>query len=69
MIVDGETAVITGMNTKTTDWDTEEHHVFEPMRMEYDASLSARRCWTKNASGLWSKRDYTAQVTDLQYMT
>ncbi len=38
MVFDGEVAWITGMNSKQTDWDGPGHAVFDPRRMEADAS-------------------------------
>ena len=42
LVIDGEVAFVTGMNTKSTDWDSSEHLVYEPRRMNYDASTSDR---------------------------
>ena len=42
LVVDREVAYIGGMNVKTTDWDSSQHHVFEPRRMEFDATYAER---------------------------
>ncbi|MFK8002095.1 MAG: phosphatidylserine/phosphatidylglycerophosphate/cardiolipin synthase family protein [Polyangiales bacterium] len=41
-VMDGEVAFVGGMNLQAVDWDTEEHLVFEPRRMEFDTSLGRR---------------------------
>lgn len=41
--VDQAVAYIGGMNFNTTDWDTDEHLVFDPRRMPFDATRSERR--------------------------
>ncbi len=41
-LIDEQVAYVTGMNTRTVDWDTPEHRVFEPKRMDFDASVSDR---------------------------
>ena len=43
IVIDGEIAHVSGMNTKATDWDTTEHAVFDARRMAFDASRSDRR--------------------------
>ena len=40
--VDGDVAFIAGMNVKSTDWDTEEHAVFEPRRMKFQSTSDER---------------------------
>lgn len=40
--MDQKVAFIGGMNAKTTDWDTLEHRVFDPLRMEFDATREER---------------------------
>lgn len=42
IVVDGDVAFVSGMNTKGTDWDDSDHSVFNPRRMEIDASASDR---------------------------
>ncbi len=41
-VIDEQVAYVTGMNSRAVDWDTPEHRVFEPKRMDFDASTSAR---------------------------
>jgi len=64
MVFDGEVAYVTGMNTKAIDWDTPEHLVFEPRRMDLDADNDERQ---DVADGLAlpdniSRRDYALRV-------
>lgn len=42
MVFDGRVAWVTGMNTKQSDWDTSEHLVFDPRRMDPDADSADR---------------------------
>jgi phosphatidylserine/phosphatidylglycerophosphate/cardiolipin synthase-like enzyme len=42
VVVDGQAAVVSGMNTKAVDWDTPLHKVFDSLRMEIDASNTER---------------------------
>jgi len=41
-VFDSEVAYVGGMNTKTTDWDSEDHRVFDARRMEIDAATDDR---------------------------
>lgn len=41
-VIDGTHAFVGGMNVKSTDWDTAEHNVFEPRRMEFGSSAARR---------------------------
>ncbi len=41
VVIDGEIAIVGGMNVKATDWD-DEHEVFDERRMVFDASRSDR---------------------------
>jgi hypothetical protein len=41
--LDGRITYISGMNVKSTDWDTEFHSVFEPRRMKYMSSSEDRQ--------------------------
>ena len=64
MAFDGEVAYVTGMNTKAIDWDTPEHLVFEPRRMNLDADNDERQ---DVADGLAlpdniPRRDYALRV-------
>jgi hypothetical protein len=40
--VDSKVAFVGGMNLRQNDWDTSDHHVFEPRRMKTDATMDAR---------------------------
>ena len=42
MAIDGEVAWVGGMNLKGNDWDTTEHEVFDPRRMDLDATFADR---------------------------
>jgi phosphatidylserine/phosphatidylglycerophosphate/cardiolipin synthase-like enzyme len=42
VVIDGEVALIGGMNTKSVDWDTEDHFIFDPRRMPYEATTEER---------------------------
>jgi len=42
VMVDGRVAFIAGMNVKSTDWDTEDHLVFEPRRMKFQSTTEER---------------------------
>lgn len=42
MALDGRVAFVGGMNMRSVDWDTDEHLVFEPRRMFFDATTSNR---------------------------
>ncbi len=64
MVFDGEVAYVSGMNTKGIDWDTPEHLVFEPRRMDLDADNDDRQ---DVADGLLlpdyiPRRDYAMRV-------
>jgi hypothetical protein len=40
--LDGRIAYISGMNVKSTDWDTEQHLVFDERRMKFKSTLEER---------------------------
>lgn len=42
LVVGGEVAFVSGMNVKSTDWDTNKHEVFEPKRMIFTATTAER---------------------------
>ncbi|MBM4366564.1 MAG: hypothetical protein FJ102_10130 [Deltaproteobacteria bacterium] len=42
VVLDGEVAFVSGMNTKGADWDSHDHAVFDPRRMTIDATTSDR---------------------------
>jgi len=64
VVIDGQIAHVTGMNTKAADWDTTSHPVFEPMRMAFDASYSAREdvLLKESLPDFGPRRDYTARI-------
>jgi phosphatidylserine/phosphatidylglycerophosphate/cardiolipin synthase-like enzyme len=41
-VMDGEVAFVGGMNLQAVDWDTDEHLVFDPRRMNFDTSIARR---------------------------
>lgn len=41
-VIDNRITYISGMNIKSTDWDTPEHLVFEPRRMKFQSSAEER---------------------------
>lgn len=43
MVLDDRVAFIGGMNLRRVDWDTSAHRVFEPRRMLFNSSTSARQ--------------------------
>jgi len=43
MVVDGDVAFVGGMNLRRVDWDTSRHEIFEPRRMLFDSTASARQ--------------------------
>jgi len=43
MTIDGQVAYVSGMNIKSTDWDTEDHEVFDARRMSFESDLDDRR--------------------------
>ncbi|MGE0788204.1 MAG: phosphatidylserine/phosphatidylglycerophosphate/cardiolipin synthase family protein [Sandaracinaceae bacterium] len=42
IVIDGRVAFIGGMNLRPVDWDTEDHLVYEPRRMAFDATATDR---------------------------
>ena len=42
IVMDGATVFVSGMNTKAADWDSNEHLVYDPRRMGFDATESDR---------------------------
>jgi phosphatidylserine/phosphatidylglycerophosphate/cardiolipin synthase-like enzyme len=42
MVLDWRVAFVGGMNVRPTDWDTSQHLVFDPRRMDFDATLEER---------------------------
>ncbi len=41
-VIDNRIAFISGMNVKSTDWDTPEHKIFEPLRMKFLSTVEER---------------------------
>lgn len=41
-VVDRRVAYVSGMNVKSTDWDTSDHLVFDSRRMKFDTSVAER---------------------------
>jgi len=41
-VLDGAVAYVSGMNVKSSDWDTSEHRVFEPRRMKFKSPAEDR---------------------------
>ena len=64
LVVDGEVAFISGMNTKGTDWDTSAHHVFDPLRMDFDADYTDREdvYYGEDYPDLGPRKDYGARI-------
>lgn len=62
--IDQRVAFIGGMNTKTTDWDTSEHRVFEPRRMALEATTDARRAVEQKRAepDFGPRKDYMVRV-------
>jgi len=62
--IDQRVAFIGGMNAKTTDWDTSQHRVFEPRRMQLDASTDARRAVAEKRAepDFGPRKDYMVRV-------
>ena len=60
LVVDGQVAWVGGMNTKSTDWDTNDHAVFDERRMDFDASQADREdvYWRNELPDLGPRRDY-----------
>lgn len=42
-VIDNRVAIISGMNVKSTDWDTPDHKVFEPRRMKFQSTIEERQ--------------------------
>ncbi len=43
LTIDGQVAYVAGMNIKGTDWDGDDHLVFDERRMEFDATYAERQ--------------------------
>jgi phosphatidylserine/phosphatidylglycerophosphate/cardiolipin synthase-like enzyme len=64
IVVDGEVALITGMNTKAADWDTSDHAVFDPRRMPFDADEDDRLevAYRNEPSELGPRKDFSVRI-------
>ncbi|MCP4808789.1 MAG: phosphatidylserine/phosphatidylglycerophosphate/cardiolipin synthase family protein, partial [Proteobacteria bacterium] len=64
LVLDGEVAYVTGMNVKSTDWDTHDHVVFEPGRMGFDADQDDREAVAaeEQLPDLGPRKDYGMRV-------
>ncbi len=64
LTIDGQVSFVGGMNFKTTDWDTSDHLVFDPLRMAFDASSSARQKVMDKLSkpSFTPRKDYMARL-------
>lgn len=62
--IDGKVAYISGMNVKSTDWDHEEHEVFDPFRMKFASSAEERAAVLEHRSlpDLGPRKDYGLRV-------
>jgi len=62
--IDQRLAFIGGMNAKTDDWDTNEHRVFEPLRMDFDADRAAREAVERQEAepDLGPRKDYMVRI-------
>jgi len=62
--LDGRIAYVTGMNVKSTDWDTVEHAVFEPRRMKFMSSNADRDAVAQKLAlpDLGPRKDYGVRV-------
>ena len=62
--IDGRVAFVSGMNTKSTDWDSSEHRVFDERRMEFDADADAREdvYYEVELPDLGPRKDYGVRV-------
>ena len=63
-VVDGRVAYVTGMNVKSTDWDTHEHRVFDPRRMKFDTPTEERLRVAKRLQlpDLGPRKDYGIRI-------
>jgi len=64
IVMDGAVAYVTGMNIKGEDWDSSNHEVFDPRRMEFDASTNEREAVEdhENWSDFEPRRDYGVRI-------
>lgn len=64
VVMDGLVAWVSGMNVKSTDWDTHDHLVYEPRRMNYDATTAEREAVEakEEKPDLGPRKDYGIRV-------
>lgn len=64
IVVDGARALVTGMNTKSSDWDTSRHDVYDERRMPFDADEGDRLDVLVGEEPAWNgpRKDYSALV-------
>ena len=64
IVIDGEIAFVGGMNTKSTDWDDDDHEVFDERRMEFDSTREEREAVLDREAepDLGPRRDYMIRV-------
>ena len=64
IVLDQDIAYVMGMNSKQSDWDSNEHLLFDDRRMEYDASTSDRVdvAQMEEMAELEPRRDYGVRI-------
>jgi phosphatidylserine/phosphatidylglycerophosphate/cardiolipin synthase-like enzyme len=64
LTIDHQVAFVGGMNVKSTDWDSQDHIVFDHRRMNYDATVAEREAVMSKEQGsdLGPRRDYMIRV-------
>ncbi len=64
LVLDGEVGFVTGMNVKSTDWDTPDHRVFNAGRMAFDADPEDRAAVAaeERLPDLGPRKDYGIRI-------
>jgi putative metal-binding protein/phospholipase D-like protein len=64
LVIDHDLAYIGGMNVKTTDWDSQDHLVFDHRRMNFDATVEEREevINKERETDLGPRRDYILRI-------
>ncbi len=64
LVVDRSLGFVSGMNIKSTDWDTPAHRVFEPRRMKFSSSVEERRAVQERRAlpDLVPRKDYGVRL-------
>ncbi len=64
LIVDDYVAYVSGMNVKSTDWDTNDHRLFDSRRMRFQATQAEREAVQKREAlpDLGPRKDYGIRV-------